>query len=101
MAGGIGLAAVGLGAHPDPAGLTFTYAMTTAGAVVLFGIPGAQVGWDAMFSTLLVATAGMSLQSALGVLVVVRVQQVLVVVIGAVTLVASERSAAPPGGASG
>lgn len=92
VAGGIGMAAIGLGASPSPAGLVFTYAMTTAGAVALFGIPGAQVGWDAMFSALLVATTGMSLQSALGVLVVVRTQQVFVVLVGAITLVASQRS---------
>ncbi|MSP54081.1 MAG: flippase-like domain-containing protein [Myxococcales bacterium] len=96
VAGGIGLAAIGLGANPSPAGLVFTYAMTTAGAVALFGIPGAQVGWDAMFSALLVATTGMSLQSALGVLVVVRTQQVFVVLVGAITLVVSQRAPARP-----
>lgn len=92
VAGGIGMAAIGLGANPDPAGLIFTYAMTTAGAVALFGIPGAAVGWDAMFSALLVATTGISLPTALGVVIVVRSQQLVVVIIGAITLVASQRA---------
>ncbi len=87
--GGIEMTALGLGAAPDPAGLVFTYAMTTAGAVVLFGVPGAQLGWDAMFTTLLVATAGLPLQIALGVVVVVRSQQLVVAVLGAIALIAA------------
>lgn len=92
--GGIAVAAVGLGASPDIAGLAFTYAVSTAGAVVLFAFPGSQFGWDAMFASLLVATAGLSVTDALAITLVVRVQQLFTVVLGGVVLlrVASGRT---------
>lgn len=98
---GTGLAADALGAAPDVAGLAFTYTVTTAGAVLLFAFPGTQVGWEAMLVTLLVATAGLPLPVALGVAVVVRVQQIATVLLGAFALPqttqrADERTA--PGG---
>lgn len=86
VVGGIWLVAGALGADPNPAGLVFTYAMSTAGAVVLFAFPGAQVGWDAMFASLLVATAGVAPADAVAIAVVIRAQQLLVVAAGAVAL---------------
>lgn len=83
VVGGIGLAAIGLGASPDPAGLAFTYTVSTAGAVVLFAFPGSQVGWDAMFGSLLVATAGLSVSDAVALTLLVRVQQLGTVLLGA------------------
>jgi hypothetical protein len=83
---GTGLAAVAFGGAPDLAGLAFTYAMATAGAVVLFAFPGSQVGWDAMFTSLLVTTASLTLPQALAVALVVRVQQLGVVALGAIAL---------------
>lgn len=84
--GGIWIAAGALGASPNLGGVAFTYAVATAGAVVLFAFPGAQVGWDAMFASLLVTTAGMSVSDALAVTLVVRAQQLLVVAGGALAL---------------
>lgn len=94
VVGGIAVAAVGLGAFPDPAGLAFTYAVSTAGAVVLFAFPGSQLGWDAMFASLLVATAGLSLPDALAITLLVRVQQLFTVLLGGAVLLraASERT---------
>ena len=86
VVGGIGLAAFGLGASPDPAGLAFTYPVSTAGAVVLYAFPGSQVGWDAMFGSLLVATAGLTVTDAVAITLLVRVQQLLTVLLGAVVL---------------
>jgi uncharacterized membrane protein YbhN (UPF0104 family) len=83
---GIALAAAALGAHPDPAGLLFTYATTTAGVVALFALPGSQVGWDAMFFALLVATSGLSATDSLAIAVVVRVQQLAIMGFGALAL---------------
>ncbi|MEN9785383.1 MAG: hypothetical protein RLZZ299_647 [Pseudomonadota bacterium] len=83
---GTGMAAEALGGSPDPAGLAFTYTVTTAGAVLLFAFPGTQVGWEAMLTTLLVATAGLSLPVALGVALVIRTQQIATVLLGAVVL---------------
>ncbi|MFZ5476900.1 MAG: hypothetical protein ACOZNI_09015, partial [Myxococcota bacterium] len=87
VTGGIALAALGIGAVPDPAGLAFTYTMTTAGAVVLFAFPGSQVGWDAMFASLLVTTAGLGVADAVAITVIVRTQQLLTVLVGAALLV--------------
>jgi hypothetical protein len=87
VVGGIGVVAIGLGATPNLAGLLFTYAMTTAGAVVLFAFPGSQVGWDALLSGLLAFSAGVPLTTAVGVAVIARVQQLFVVVLGAVAMV--------------
>lgn len=80
---GIWLVAYALGAAPPLAGVAFTYMVATAGAVVLFAFPGAQLGWDAMFASLLVTTAGMPVADALAVTLVVRAQQLMVVAAGA------------------
>jgi hypothetical protein len=84
--GGIRLAAMGLDVAPNIAGLCFTYASSTAGAALVFAFPGGQVGWDAIFSALLVTAAGVSLPDALALTLVVRVQQLLMVLAGAVAL---------------
>ena len=83
---GIGIAAWSLGAEPSGAGVVFTYATTTAGAVALFALPGSQVGWDVMFGTLLVATAGLGLTDAAALVLAVRIQQLIVMGFGALTL---------------
>jgi hypothetical protein len=83
---GITIAAMSLGAEPSLPGLLFTYATTTAAVVVMFALPGSQVGWDAIFLSLLTATAGLSVPDALAVAVVVRVQQLSIMVAGAVAL---------------
>lgn len=83
---GIAVAIWSVGATPSMAGLLFTYAATTAGVIIMFALPGSQVGWDALFLTLLVSTAGMNTPDALLITVVVRVQQLSVMVAGAVAL---------------
>ncbi len=92
---GTGLAAMAFGGAPDPAGLAFTYAMATAGAIVLFAFPGSQVGWDASFTSLLVTTAGLTLPQALATAMVVRVQQLVVVGVGALALLRGALPASP------
>ena len=81
--GGIAIAAWSVGASPSLPGLLFTYATTTAAVVVMFALPGSQVGWDAIFLTLLTGTAGLSLPDALAVAILVRVQQLSIMVAGA------------------
>lgn len=92
---GVALAASGFGAPTHVAGLLFTYATTTAGAVALFALPGSQLGWDAMFLTLLNTSAGLPLDVATAVAVVVRVHHLLVMVLGAVALAWLLREAVP------
>lgn len=88
---GTALACVGVGASPDVGGVAFTYGMVTAGAVVLFAFPGSQAGWDVLLVTLLVKTAGVPLAAATAAALTVRLQQVLVTVIGAVALLLEGR----------
>ena len=83
---GITLAAWGLGAEAHIGGVAFTYAATTAGAVALFAFPGSQVGWDLMFFSLMVAAAGLSAPVAGAIAVLVRLQQLSMMVLGGLTL---------------
>lgn len=80
------LACIALGRAGSLPGLVFTHCTITAGAVLLFALPIGQIGWDAAFATLLVTAAGLDLPQALAVTVVVRVQQVLILVLGAAFL---------------
>jgi galactokinase len=93
---GIFIAAWSLGAEPDAAGLLFTYATTTAAVIVMFALPGSQVGWDAIFLALLTTTAGLSMPDALAVAIVVRIQQLCIMCIGAVALTWLARTSAYP-----
>jgi uncharacterized protein (TIRG00374 family) len=83
---GILMAAWSLGADPSVPGLLFTYATTTAAVIVMFALPGSQVGWDAIFLTLLTTTAGLTMSDALAVAIVVRIQQLCIMGAGAVAL---------------
>ena len=83
---GISIAVYGLGGTPHFGGLAFTYATTTAGAVALFALPGSQVGWDALFFALLVATAGLTPADAIAVALLVRLQQLSLMMLGALSL---------------
>ncbi|GDX80594.1 hypothetical protein LBMAG42_24050 [Deltaproteobacteria bacterium] len=84
---GVWIAGHGLGQAPAVPGLVFTYAASTAGAVALFAMPGGQVGWDAMFASLLVSSAGMDVSSALALTLAVRLQQLTLVFLGGIALV--------------
>jgi hypothetical protein len=96
---GVAVAARSIGAFPALAGLAFTYAASTAGAIVLFAFPGGQVGWDGLFASLLASTAGLSVPAALAVTLLVRVQQLGLVVAGALVLIRSVRDGTrPPAG---
>lgn len=85
---GIFVAALSLGLQPDLAGTVFTYAAATAGVVAMFALPGGQIGWDAMFCAFFRVTAGVSLVGALGVTVLVRLQQVVLLLLGGASLAA-------------
>lgn len=83
---GIALTASGFDAQPDPLGLVFTYCLSTAGAVLLFALPGSQLSWDAGFLALLVGACGLELSDALAVTTVVRFQQVALQALGGASL---------------
>ena len=83
---GIALTCGAFGAHADPAGLVFTYTLSTAGAVLMFAFPGSQLSWDAGFTALLVGACGLALTDALAVATVVRLQQVVLQALGGAAL---------------
>jgi hypothetical protein len=97
--GGVWIGGVGVGDPPGWPGLVFTYAASTAGAVMLFAFPGAQVGWDAMFASLLATTAGVKVATAAALTLLIRLQQLLLVALGAVALATWLRNGS--GGSSG
>ncbi|MDP6945529.1 MAG: hypothetical protein QF464_15375, partial [Myxococcota bacterium] len=83
---GVLLALWSLGSPTHVTGVLFTYSMTTAGAVALFALPGSQVGWDLLFGTLLWATAGVSETDAAAITLVVRAQQMGLLLLGAAAM---------------
>lgn len=89
--GGLWIAGTAFGAPPQLGGLAFTYAASTAGAVLLFAFPGGQLGWDALFTTLLTATAGLDVPAAMTLTLCARLHQLSLVVIGALLLLRSMR----------
>jgi hypothetical protein len=94
---GILLGAWAVGLDPSLAGVLFTYCAATAGVLVLFAVPGAQLGWDALFIGFFVATAGVGVAEAVLVMAMVRLQQLLLMAIGAVALTTiGGGKAAPP-----
>lgn len=85
---GILIALDGLNATPSVIGVAFTYAITTASSVLLFALPGSQFGWDALFATLLSQAGGASELDALATAGLVRAQQLLYMLVGAVAVAA-------------
>ena len=77
-----------LSIHADPSvyGIIFTYAITTAGAVLLFALPGSYIGWDALFLGLLLSTAGLTQTQSITIVGIVRIQQLGYMLLGAISL---------------
>jgi hypothetical protein len=64
---------------------------------MLFAVPGAQVGWDALFIGFFVATTGVGVAEAVLVMAMVRLQQLVLMGLGAVALTTlGGGKAAPP-----
>lgn len=84
VSAGLAVAAWSIGATPSLPGVLFTYAVATAGALLLYVFPGSQVGWDVSFAALLVATTGVPAEEAAVVTVIGRVQQTVMLLIGVV-----------------
>jgi hypothetical protein len=73
---GVWAIGLGLGLEPTLAGVLFTQGAVSAGAIVLFLLPGREVGWDTAFAAFLVATAGLDPGPALALTGVSRALQV-------------------------
>lgn len=67
-------------------GIVFTYCVTTAGAVLLFALPGSYLGWDALFLGLLLSTTPIQESHAIAIVAVVRIQQLGYMLLGGLSL---------------
>jgi len=68
------------------AGIIFTYTVTTAGAVLLFALPGSYIGWDALFLGLLLSSAEIEQSASIAIVGVVRLQQLGYMLLGGFSL---------------
>ena len=93
---GIAVAVDGFDADWSMAGVAFTYAITTAGSVLLFAMPGSQFGWDALFATLLDTAAGLEPVDAMATAALVRGQQLIFMLAGAASTAVLLRGLGPP-----
>ena len=85
---GIWLLALGIGAEADLAGVVFTQGAISAGAILLFVLPGQVVGVDAALIGLLVTAGGMDLGAAALVTGGSRMIQTLLLALGPAVLAA-------------
>lgn len=91
VAGGILIGAYALGLNPYPPGILFTYCAATAAVVALIAFPGSQVGWDALLLAFLTTTSGLSVIEGFALVVLIRVQQLLLLFVGAGALLMHAR----------
>jgi uncharacterized protein (TIRG00374 family) len=80
----LGSHALGMDAHLP--GILFTYCAATAGIVALYALPAAMAGWDALFCAFFVTTTGVTLTDAVAMTALVRTQQLLLLLLGAIFL---------------
>jgi hypothetical protein len=90
---GIWMGSIGLGMQAHLPGILFTYCAATAGIVALYALPAAMAGWDALFCAFFVSTTGVTLTDALAMTALVRTQQLLLLLLGALFLASSSKSA--------
>lgn len=87
VASGIYVAASSIGITLSWTAIAFTYAASIAASVAMFMLPGSTVAWDLLFTTTLSMAGGISLVEAGLITLVVRVQQLIVVLIGLIMLI--------------
>jgi hypothetical protein len=80
---GIVLACKAMGISPYLPGILLSYCAATASVVALIAFPGSQIGWDLLLVAFLQFTAGLDPTEAWAVVVLVRAQQLFLLVIGA------------------
>jgi uncharacterized membrane protein YbhN (UPF0104 family) len=80
---GIALSCEAMGINPYLPGILLSYCAATAAVIALIAFPGSQIGWDLLLVAFLKFTAGLSPVEAWAVVVVVRVQQLLLLILGA------------------
>lgn len=86
VASGIYVAAMSIGIHLSWTAIAFTYAASIAASVAMFMLPGSTVAWDLLFTTTLSVAGNIAVVQAGLITLVVRVQQLVVVLLGLVML---------------
>lgn len=79
---GVFFLARALGGDPSLAGVLFTQGAISAGALVLFLLPGQALGWDAAYAGLLIAAAGLDPGVAVVTVALARLAQTLLMAAG-------------------
>jgi uncharacterized membrane protein YbhN (UPF0104 family) len=79
---GVWLLSRALGGDPSLAGVLFTQGAISAGALVLFLLPGQALGWDAAYAGFLVAAAGLDPGIAVATTAIARLVQTLLMAAG-------------------
>jgi hypothetical protein len=80
---GILLSCKAMGISPYWPGILLSYCAATAAVIALIAFPGSQLGWDLLLVAFLKFTAGLSPAEAWAVVILVRIQQLLLLVAGA------------------
>ena len=84
---GVWLSLLALGGEPNSIDIAFAYLVGTCCGTVAFLVPGSQFTWDAIFVGLLTTTAGYDLAQATGGVAVLRIEQLAMMLFGALPLV--------------
>ena len=86
VASGIYVAAGSIGITLSWTAIAFTYAASIAASVAMFMLPGSTVAWDLLFTSTLSLAGGIPLVEAGLITLVVRIQQLVVVLVGLLML---------------
>ena len=85
--GGVYISLDSLGESPSMIGVSFSYLTSTCCGVIAFLFPGSQFTWDAIFASLLVVSTNYTIaQAGIGV-IVLRIEQIALMLVGAVPLI--------------
>ena len=85
--GGVYISLDSLGESPSTIGVFFSYLTSTCCGVIAFLFPGSQFTWDAIFASLLVVSTNYTIaQAGVGV-IVLRIEQIALMLVGAVPLI--------------
>ena len=85
-AAGVWLSLLSIGDPSSFVGVVFSYLSSTCCGVVAFLFPGSQLAWDAIFASLLVSSAGYDLPGATSAVLLLRGEQIALMICGAVPL---------------
>jgi uncharacterized membrane protein YbhN (UPF0104 family) len=83
---GVWFSLLSIGEPASIVGVVFSYLSSTCCGVIAFLFPGSQVAWDAIFAGLLVSTADYNLADATTAVVLLRAEQIALMLSGAIPL---------------